>query len=77
VPAFAELLQEDSSLEAADVEIVIGRSADCDLVVDDPYVSGRARIERRHNGYQLVDLGSTNGSLIDGQRVSRRLLGFR
>jgi hypothetical protein len=54
---------------------VIGRSSGCDIVVDDPNVSRRhAEIRRMGEGYSLVDLGSTNGTEVNGQRVGETSL---
>ena len=51
--------------------LLIGRSPDCQLVLDDDYVSTRhAQITRTASGYQVEDLGSTNGSLVNNQRVT-------
>src|SRR5574341_1271949 len=52
-------------------EIVIGRSQDCDLVLDYPYISRlHARIERDRESYTLIDGGSTNGTHINGRRIN-------
>ncbi len=55
---------------------VIGRDARCDIVVDDDGVSRRhARIDKTETGYfELVDLSSTNGTLVEGRGISRMLL---
>lgn len=55
---------------------VIGRDARCDIVLDDDGVSRRhARVDKTDAGYfELVDLSSTNGTLVDGRGVSRMLL---
>jgi len=52
--------------------VVIGRSRDADIQVDDPNVS-RRHAELRQEGatYWLVDLDSTNGVEVDGKRVKR------
>ena len=56
-------------------KITIGRDPACDLVIDNQLVSGRhARITRVDAGYLLEDLGSTNGTLLDGQAVKKELL---
>lgn len=48
----------------------IGRAADCDIVVTDRQVSRyHVRIEHDHDGYLLRDLGSKNGSSVNGERV--------
>jgi hypothetical protein len=50
---------------------VIGRGSEADIVVDDPGVSRRhAEVRVTPHGARLVDLGSTNGTTVDGERVS-------
>ncbi|MGE0028354.1 MAG: FhaA domain-containing protein [Thermoleophilia bacterium] len=53
----------------------MGRSRDCDVVVPDPNAS-RTHAEIRHIGldYFLVDMGSTNGTEVNGQVVKRHAL---
>lgn len=53
----------------------LGRSRDCDVVVPDPNAS-RVHAEIRHIGldYFLVDMGSTNGTEVNGQVVKRHAL---
>lgn len=55
---------------------IIGRDARCDIVIDDDGVSRRhARIDKTQAGYfELVDLSSTNGTLVEGRAISRMLL---
>jgi Protein of unknown function (DUF3662)/FHA domain len=50
---------------------VLGRGAEADIVVDDPGVS-RRHAEIRLQGADAVvrDLGSTNGTLVDGERTN-------
>src|SRR5574341_50050 len=49
----------------------IGRTQDCDLVLDYPYISRRhARIERNREEYTVVDGGSTNGTHVNGRRIN-------
>jgi hypothetical protein len=48
----------------------LGRSRKCDIVVDDPNVSREhAEVRPRGGSWVLVDLGSTNGSSINGRRT--------
>ena len=50
--------------------VVIGRSKDCDIQVDDPNVSRRhAEVRQEGATYWLVDLDSTNGVEVNGKRV--------
>lgn len=50
---------------------VIGRSADCQLILDDDYASTRhARIYATPRGPMVEDLGSTNGTYVNNERVS-------
>ena len=51
----------------------IGRSADCQLILDDDYVSTRhAALHRTDTGYVVEDLGSTNGTYLNNERVTGR-----
>lgn len=55
--------------------LVIGRSADCDLVIEAGEVSGHhAVIVTVVNDHFLEDTGSTNGTLVNGKRITRHLL---
>jgi DNA-binding response OmpR family regulator len=48
----------------------IGRARECDLVVDSTQISRQhARLELDHEQVVFIDLGSTNGSYINGERV--------
>jgi hypothetical protein len=60
--------------------LVIGRGTDADLRIDDPGVSRRHAEVRVMPGagtptVSIVDLGSTNGMLVNGQRVQQAVLG--
>ena len=51
--------------------LTIGRDPASDLPLDSPIVSRRhARVERAGDGHQLIDLGSTNGTHLNGRRIS-------
>jgi predicted component of type VI protein secretion system len=50
--------------------VTIGREAGSDIVLEDPQVSRHhARLTQQGAGYVVEDLGSTNGSFINGRRV--------
>src|SRR5262245_36609879 len=49
---------------------IIGSDPECDLVVDWPTVSGRhCRLTRASDGDRVEDLGSSNGTYVNGVRV--------
>jgi hypothetical protein len=49
----------------------IGRASSNDVVVEDTHVSRQhAYLGRRGNGWVLVDKGSVNGTMVNGQRVA-------
>jgi hypothetical protein len=53
----------------------IGRSRECDIVIDDPNVSRKhAELRRTIDGWTVVDLGSTNGVKVNGRRVREAVL---
>jgi hypothetical protein len=55
--------------------IAIGRLPECDIVLTDPNVSRRhAEVRRRGNDFVVVDLGSTNGTKVNGGGVKERRL---
>ncbi len=57
-----------------DEEIVIGRE-DSDLDIDDLELSHRHAVVRRFaNRLQVEDLGSTNGTFVDGNRIAEPTL---
>ena len=65
----ALLVGEDKRTVIAGDPFVIGRSRECDLVLDDPNVSRRhAELRREDDGWAVRDLGSTNGIKLNGRR---------
>lgn len=55
--------------------IIIGRGADCDIVIPERQISRHhAQVERRNRGYLLIDLGSKNGTYVNGQEVNQPYL---
>jgi len=56
--------------------ISIGRASDNDVIVDDGLVSRHhCQLKLQHGAYSFADLGSRNGSFVNGQPVSEIALG--
>jgi hypothetical protein len=70
--AQALLVGEDKRTVLRGSRAVVGRSRECDVVLDDPNVS-RQHAELRRNGgsWSVADLGSTNGIKVNGRRVEQ------
>ena len=55
-------------------EIVIGRGVECDVVIKDAKASRKhCRLVRKEDGFLLEDLGSKNGTFVDGKRISEQI----
>jgi hypothetical protein len=55
--------------------VVIGRSRDAEITLDDPNVSRRhAELRNEGGAWVVADLGSTNGVKVNGQRVNEQAL---
>lgn len=62
--------QQGQEFEVGDV-VVMGRSHETDVVLDDPYASDfHLRLVSQESGLMLHDLGSTNGTYVNGRRAS-------
>jgi len=72
----AELVLLTGTNEARRIRIrgqgqVIGRSPEADIAIDDPYASEfHARIGTHDDRVTVHDLGSTNGTYVNGRRVT-------
>jgi serine phosphatase RsbU (regulator of sigma subunit)/pSer/pThr/pTyr-binding forkhead associated (FHA) protein len=61
----------DSVVELNRLRTTIGRSARNDLCVEDPFASRlHAEVKRRGDSYFISDLGSANGTLMNGTRLT-------
>jgi hypothetical protein len=71
----ATLEWNGSTFTLTDRVTVIGRSSECDIRLDDANASRRhAEVRRIGDGYSVVDLGSTNGTEVNGQRIQETAL---
>jgi hypothetical protein len=62
-------------LDPATPSVVVGRSPESDLFLDDVTVSRRhAELHVADGGWELVDAGSLNGSYVNRRRIDRQVL---
>jgi Protein of unknown function (DUF3662)/FHA domain len=67
----ALLLLDGKRLVVGPTGATLGRSRQCDVVLNDPNVSRQhAEIRPRGGSWVLNDLGSTNGSCLNGRRIN-------
>lgn len=63
------------TFDLSDQPLTIGRAADNHIAIASPRASRHhAHIRREGAGFVLYDLGSANGTLVNGQRVQRAVL---
>jgi pSer/pThr/pTyr-binding forkhead associated (FHA) protein len=61
-----------TQIELADQQITVGRADDATLVLNDDYASTRhARLFPQDGQWIVEDLGSTNGTYLDRQKVTQ------
>ena len=62
-------------IETEKPEITIGRSLSTDIQIDNLAVSKRhARIKKYRNQYAVEDLNSTNGTLLNDEKIDKAIL---
>lgn len=65
-------------VELSTESVTIGRSDDCDLVLlDDQASRHHAEVSPAGGGYVVEDLGSTNGTMVNGCAVDEQLVGLK
>ncbi len=78
IPAGIEVVVDDGATIATrrfGRRILVGRAQTADLRIDDPRVSRlHARIEMRDDGVYVEDLGSRNGTMVNGVVTDGRRL---
>ncbi len=74
-PVGSIFLEDGRRVEIGETALVVGRMPECDVPLSDPNVSRRhAEVRRQGTGFVVVDLGSTNGTRVNGAQVKERLL---
>ena len=74
-PPGALVLPDGKRIQIGNRVITIGRLQDSTICIDDPSISrNQAEVLLRETGYLLSDLGSTNGTLVNGRRISQHVL---
>jgi hypothetical protein len=67
----ALLLVDGKRIVVGPAGVTLGRSRQCDVVLNDPNVSRQhAEIRPRGGSWVVTDLGSTNGSSLNGRRIN-------
>jgi hypothetical protein len=71
----ATLSWDGQTMHVAKRRVLLGRSRECDIQVEDANVSRRhAELRQEGSSYWIVDLDSTNGVEVNGKRVKRAKL---
>ena len=71
----ASLAWDGQTMRVEKRRVLLGRSRECDIQVEDPNVSRRhAELRQEGSSYWIVDLDSTNGIEVNGSRVKRAKL---
>jgi len=75
LPAGSLVLPDGRRIVVGEQPVLVGRLPECTIVVSDPNVSRRhAEIRRRGADVVVVDLGSTNGTRVNGVPVREQVL---
>lgn len=65
----------EKAFQLAATPVLLGRHSDCDITFADPYVSRRhARVVPERDAHFLVDLQSTHGTFVNGERITNHKL---
>jgi hypothetical protein len=69
------LLPTGDRIVLGEFVVTVGRMPECTLVLADPNASrNHAEVRPHGDGYVVVDLGSTNGTRINGTKISEHVL---
>ena len=74
-PELVTLSFDGTRHEVSKQSVVLGRSRDCDIQLTDANVSRRhAELRQEGASFWIVDLGSTNGTLVNGEPIQEKEL---
>lgn len=75
-PIFIETTKNDTPVHPIYRKTIIGRSRDCDIVIDDIGVSRHHLVATTEDdgSISIEDLGSTNGTYLNSERITRSKL---
>ncbi len=66
---------DDVAFELGEASLSVGRNPHCSVFIDAPLLSrDHARIDYRDGVHLLVDLGSTNFTKVNGERITEKAL---
>jgi len=72
---FIEPLDRAGERVDVDIAVTIGRGQECDVQLNDNYLSSRhARVANDNGDLTLEDLGSTNGTYVNQELIEGRVL---
>lgn len=72
---FLEPVNQKGERVDVEVAVIIGRGSDCDISLQDNYLSSRhARVANDGGDLTVEDLGSTNGTYVNEELVKGRVL---
>jgi len=66
--------EEDRQIvQIPEAGLLIGRSSSCDLRLEDEFTSAEhCKISVENGTFFIEDMGSTNGTFIDGEQIDRK-----
>ncbi len=65
------VISDGRQVSLGEAPVVIGRLSECDITIEDPNISRRhATVTILDGSYRITDLGSTNGTKVNGARIS-------
>lgn len=68
-------LPSGETITVGDDPVTVGRLSECEIMLDDTHVSRRhAEVRKDGDAFVVVDLGSSNGTRVNGTKVTEHVL---